>query len=134
MLTCDMVHKILVVGGNGFIGAYTSLSFPLRLQPVCIRIRGLQSCSSTRSASSECQVRATRDLDAIVHISQCSSSGKPYQTAKGHRPDWTDNVCCQISRYCTTDHVFTARPSLPISPTTRVLFKMCYTLFGYPRP
>ncbi|KAF8625821.1 hypothetical protein AX15_005201 [Amanita polypyramis BW_CC] len=53
-----MVCKILVVGGNGFIG------------------------------SAVCKAALARGMQ----VTSVSSSGRPYQTAKGHTPDWTNNV------------------------------------------
>ncbi|KAK2466871.1 hypothetical protein APHAL10511_001129 [Amanita phalloides] len=53
-----MVYKILVVGGNGFIG------------------------------SSICKAALAHGMQ----VASVSSSGKPFQTTKGHRPDWTKHV------------------------------------------
>lgn len=129
-----MVQKILVLGGNGFIGANASSFSPLLLQLVYIRFRGMQSRSGSRFAGCKRQVRVLRSLGAIVHISQCtgSASGKPYQTAKGHRPDWTDNVCCLVSRYCATDRVFAARHSSNIT-NNACLHMLYYFRFDHTR-
>ncbi|KAM6500475.1 mitochondrial protein [Amanita muscaria] len=52
------LHKILVVGGNGFIG------------------------------SAVCKTALARGMQVV----SVSSSGQPFQTTKGHRPDWTNEV------------------------------------------
>jgi len=53
-----LVQKVLVVGGNGFIG------------------------------SAVCKAALVREMQ----VTSISSSGRPYQTPKGHSPTWTSQV------------------------------------------
>ncbi|KAG9318688.1 hypothetical protein JVU11DRAFT_783 [Chiua virens] len=78
-----LTQKILVVGGNGFIGKSSLPSWVRTTNPTANRFRSLQSRPSTRSIR--------HGLKWLPHTTG-SSSGGPYRTPKGHTPAWVTKV------------------------------------------
>ncbi|KAH9001157.1 mitochondrial protein [Lactarius akahatsu] len=69
------LNKLLVVGGNGFIG-------------VPFFNHAFQSKLDIDSGSAVCRVA----LRHGYQVTSISSSGRPFQTPKGHTPAWTEKV------------------------------------------
>ena len=89
------VRRLLVVGGNGFIGTNCVLSYDsLCISSTC-RFCGLQGRAQARNPGDECEVVTFSALKMHryrTHVSYPSSSGLPFRTTKGHSPAWTSNV------------------------------------------
>ena len=93
------VRRILVVGGNGFIGAnYDSIYGDL-----CISFIFLLGSAVCKAALKQgIQVTSVRQVTfnasktrhGRTDVFCLSSSGLPFRTAKGHSPAWTSNVSC----------------------------------------
>ncbi len=92
----SIIQKILVVGGNGFVG-----------KTICItaNLRGIYTPPGSAVCKSALargfQVTSIRFVIYAIHdayflisttIKSHSSSGRPYTTPKGHSPAWTSKV------------------------------------------
>jgi hypothetical protein len=78
--------RILVIGGNGFLGRFRS-SCTDRIKT--LRFCCVQGCCSPGMGCLEHQVSfLPRPLNSLI----CSSSGKPYTTPGGHIPKWAHEV------------------------------------------
>lgn len=94
------VPRVLVVGGNGFLGMLllTWPDDPADRGPTA-RICDLQSRRRKRLSSLQHEVRPpfspisfTGSAKLIKSLTNPSSSGKPYLTPSGHSPKWVDSV------------------------------------------
>jgi hypothetical protein len=92
-------RKLLVVGGNGFIGKLVTRT--IRAHAVCTRLTRMHSGSAV------CRTALLRGFE-VTSIRYAgagceginfdrgpgnSSSGRPFRTSKGHAPAWTAKVC-----------------------------------------
>lgn len=69
-------QKLLVVGGNGFVGE-------------CQTLLSCQNAQTLLIGSAVCRVAVGRGWD----VTSISRSGKPYASAKDHIPAWSHEVC-----------------------------------------
>jgi hypothetical protein len=93
-----MLRKVIVIGGNGFIG----LSFLLPVSPSILYLRMNNGSIQARLSLGRPSVTAFRLLASgerncvSNRVGQTklyhSSSGRPFQTPKGHSPAWTEKV------------------------------------------